>query len=113
MLYPDIQASELSKVRSISNRQTSEDNTLKLVPSGTAKITTTVTSKGSKARRKGRTSPEWPGHTTVGSTDDENTSTTNLVHLTDCESVVLEQRDFHMVVEKREDGTKKGTNAMT
>jgi hypothetical protein len=79
MLYPQIQASELSKVTPSVDLQASEDNTLKLVPSGSAKITTTIPSKRPKDRRKGRVSPDWPGHTTLRSTDEEYTSTFSLV----------------------------------
>lgn len=100
MLYPQIQASELSKVIASADRQASEDNTLKLVPSGSAKITTTISSKTSKERRKGRVSPDWTGNTTLGSTDEEYTSTSSLVDRIDSAGVVYEQ-DFRIVVEKR------------
>lgn len=100
MLYPQIQASELSKVTASVDRQASEDNTLKLVPSGAAKITTTISSKNPKDRRRGRVSPDRPGHKTLGNTDEEYTSTSSLVDRIDSVGVVCEQ-DFRIVVENR------------
>lgn len=97
LLFPEIQASELTATRS---RQYSVDNGLKLVPSSTGRFTTTVTSKGSKDKdkKKGKTPGDWQAMVTLGSTEDEHTSTSSLVDRADQDGVMLE-REFEVVVE--------------
>jgi hypothetical protein len=101
ILYPQIQASELSATRRTNSRQASGDHALKLVPSGSGKFTTTVTSKGSKERKKSKVPPDWHGLVTLGSTEDEHTSTSSLFDRNDREGVMLE-REFQVVVEDRD-----------
>ena len=98
ILYPRIQASELSTARRTVSRQASRDNALKLVPSGSGRFTVTVTSKGLKEKRKGRVPPDWQGLVTQGSKEDEHTSTSSLFDRSDRDGVRLE-REFQVVVE--------------
>jgi len=104
ILYPEIQQSELTATRS---RQFSADNGLKLVPSGSARFTTTVTSKGSKDRKKGKMPADWQGLVTLGGKEDEHTSTSSLFDRNERDGVMLE-REVHVVVENRNAEAKVG-----
>lgn len=77
--YPQIEESELSVAHRANSNQ---ENGLKLVPSGTGNVTVTVTSEG---RKKGRAPPDWQGLITIGSKEDEHTSTSSLFDPTDRE----------------------------
>ncbi|OAL02850.1 hypothetical protein IQ06DRAFT_345836 [Phaeosphaeriaceae sp. SRC1lsM3a] len=101
ILYPEIQASELTTTRKSGSRHTLSDNVLKLVPSGSGKFTTTVTSKGSSDKRKGRAVSEDRRVVTHSSKQDEHTSTSSLIDRDEYEGVMLE-REVHVVVEDRD-----------
>ncbi|KAH7084428.1 hypothetical protein FB567DRAFT_604277 [Paraphoma chrysanthemicola] len=100
ILYPQIQASELSATRRTASHQASGDHPIKLVPSGSGRVTTTVTSKGSKEKKKSKMPPDWQGMVTLGSKEDEHTSTSSLFDRNEREGVMLE-REFEVVVESR------------
>lgn len=97
--YPQIQESEQSTADKSNSDPSSRGLELKLVPSDTiGQVTVTVTSGGRKENEK--VSPDWQGMMTVGSKEDEHTSTSSLFDDTDREGVMLE-REFEMVVEKK------------
>lgn len=104
ILYPEIQASELTTTRKSGSRHTLGDNVLKLVPSGSGKFTTTVTSKGSNDKRKGRAVSEERRVTTNRSRQDEHTSTSSLIDRDEYEGQegVMLEREVHVVVEDRD-----------
>lgn len=99
--YPQIQETELTRT---DNSQTPGTGglELRLVPSGSGKVTVTVTSGGKKERRppERRPPPDWQAMMTIGSKEDEHTSTSSLFDETDREGVMLE-REFRMVVENK------------
>lgn len=101
MLYPEIQASELTTTRKSGSRHTLSDNVLKLVPSGSGKFTTTITSKGSNNKLKGRAISEERRVVTQGTKQAEHTSTSSLIDPDEYEGVMLE-REVHVVVEDRD-----------
>lgn len=101
MLYPEIQASELTTTRKSGSRHTLSDNVLKLVPSGSGKFTTTITSKGSSNKLKGRAVSEERRAATHGSKSQEHTSTSSLIDPDEYAGVMLE-REVHVVVEDRD-----------
>jgi hypothetical protein len=102
IIYPQIQPSELSTAGRNVNQRTSGEVELKLVPSNSGKFTVTVTSKSQKDRGKGRIASDWQGLMTLGSREDEDTSTSSLFDQGDREGVMLE-RDFRVVVEHKID----------
>ena len=63
----------------------------KLVPSGSGKFTVTVTSKGTKERKKGRPQADWQGLVTMGTKEDEHTSTSSLFDREDHGGVMMQQ----------------------
>lgn len=98
--YPQIQESELSMGTKTASDQASRGLELRLVPSDTGKVTVTVTSGG---RKKSKMPSDWQGMMTVGSKEDEHTSTSSLFDETDREyrEGVMLEHEFEMVVENQ------------
>lgn len=78
MLCPQIHESELSHSQRSLNLQQSNSNEPKLVPYGTGRSRVTISSKGSNMTKKTRHRPEWQGFVTMGTKEDEHTSTSSL-----------------------------------
>jgi hypothetical protein len=77
IVYPCIQATELSQSCRSLSRQNKRNSEPKLVPSGTGKFTVTVSSKGNRVKKKPKVHPDWQ-ELTIGTSTDEHTSTSSL-----------------------------------
>lgn len=99
-MYPQIQPTEISLSRRTFNRQNPEIIAPILVPSGSGKFTVTVTSKGSKERKKSRHQSDWQGLVSMGTKEDEHTSTSSLFEHDDHGGVMMQQ-EVRVSVEER------------
>ncbi|KAF1850577.1 uncharacterized protein K460DRAFT_273747 [Cucurbitaria berberidis CBS 394.84] len=109
ILYPQIQATELSQSRQSWSHQESSATEPKLVPSGSGKFTVTVTSKGSKDRKKAKAQSDWQELVTMGSREDEHTSTSSLFDRNDHGGVMMQQ-EVRVSVEERDAPRQRGAN---
>lgn len=61
------------------------------MPSGSGKFTVTVSSKGAKEKKKSRPHSDWQGLVTMGTKEDEHTSTSSLFDRDDHGGVMMQQ----------------------
>lgn len=104
MVYPEIHATELSTSRNYS-RGDSRNTMPKLVPSGSTNFTATVSSKGIQNKKKARTAPHWQGLVSMGTQQDEHTSTSSLFDRDEYEGVMM-QREVRVSVEQNDKDAK-------